>query len=67
MAKWEHLIKNETDYRAHMDYLHINPVKHGLVKWVKDWPYSIFHKVVEQEIYPQDWSGGMEEVLIYAD
>ena len=24
---WEHLIRDEADYRAHMDYVHINPVK----------------------------------------
>ncbi len=28
---WEHLIRDEADYQAHMDYVHINPVKHGLV------------------------------------
>jgi len=33
---WEHLIKDEADYRVHMDYVHINPVKHGLVKQVAD-------------------------------
>jgi len=42
---WEHLIRDEADYRAHMDYVHINPVKHGLVQRVKDWPYSTFHKL----------------------
>lgn len=28
---WEHCIRNEADYRAHMDYIHTNPIKHGLV------------------------------------
>lgn len=64
---WEHLIKDEADYRAHMDYVHINPVKHGLVKQVKNWPYSTFHKLVEQGIYTQDWGGGMEGNLSYED
>lgn len=64
---WEHLIRDEADYRAHMDYVHINPVKHGLVKYAKDWPYSTFHKLVEQGIYPQDWGGGLEERLSYED
>ena len=64
---WEHLIRDERDYQAHMDYVHINPVKHGLVKQVKDWPYSTFHKLVEQGIYSQDWGGGMEGVLEYED
>jgi putative transposase len=50
-----------------MDYVHINPVKHGLVKRVKDWPYFTFHKLVEQDIYSQDWGGGMEGHLSYED
>jgi putative transposase len=58
---WEHLIRNEADYRAHMDYVHINPVKHGLVKHVADWPYSTFHRLAEQGVYPPDWAGGDEE------
>ena len=62
---WEHLIKNEADYQAHMDYVHINPVKHGLVKQVKDWPYSTFHRLVAQGIYPHDWAGGMDGELAY--
>ena len=53
---WEHLIRDEADYRAHMDYVHINPVKHGLVARVADWPYSTFHRLVEQGVYPPDWS-----------
>jgi putative transposase len=54
---WEHLIRNEADYRAHLDYLHYNPVKHGWVKQVKDWPYSTFHRWVRQGVYPLDWAG----------
>lgn len=64
---WEHLIRDEADYQAHMDYVHINPVKHGLVKQVKDWPYSTFHKLVEQGIYSEDWGGGMDGNLSYED
>ena len=55
---WEHLIRDETDYRTHMDYVHINPLKHGLVPRVADWPYSTFHRLVAQGIYPADWSDG---------
>ena len=64
---WEHLIQDERDYQAHMDYVHINPVKHGLVMHVKDWPYSTFHRLVAQGIYPQDWAGGDENELDYRD
>jgi putative transposase len=52
---WEHLIRNERDAAAHMDYLHFNPVKHGLVTRVRDWPYSSFHRCVRDGLYPPDW------------
>ena len=54
---WEHLIRDEADFRAHMDYVHINPMKHGLVEHVADWPYSTFHGLVAQGVYARDWGG----------
>lgn len=50
-----------------MDYVHINPVKHGLVKCVADWPYSMFHRMVAEGIYPVNWVGGNEMELGYGD
>ena len=64
---WEHLIRDERDFQAHMDYVHINPVKHGLVERVADWPYSTFHRLVAKGIYPSDWAGGYERDLGYLD
>ncbi len=64
---WEHLIRDERDYRAHMDYVHINPLKHGLVKTVAAWPYSTFHRLVGEGIYPDYWGGGNEDELVYDD
>ena len=43
--------------RTHVDYIHFNPVKHGLVTRVRDWPYSSFHRMVRLGIYPLDWGG----------
>ena len=54
---WEHQIRGETDYQTHMDYCHYNPVKHGLVSRVQDWPYSTFHRYVQSGDYPIDWGG----------
>ncbi|MCY1298209.1 REP-associated tyrosine transposase [compost metagenome] len=54
---WEHRIRDEPDYRRHMDYLHWNPVKHGLVQRVADWPWSSFHRLVREGVYPADWGG----------
>ncbi|WP_026602894.1 REP-associated tyrosine transposase [Methylomonas sp. 11b] len=53
---WEHMITDEADYAAHIDYCHINPLKHGLVKHVNDWPYSTFHHYVALGLYPPDWA-----------
>ena len=54
---WEHTLRDECDYAAHVDYVHINPFKHGLVRHVSDWPYSSFHRFVKEGIYPLDWAG----------
>ena len=59
---WEHTIRDERDYAAHMDYVHINPLKHGHVARVADWPYSSFHRLVEAGVYAPDWAGGDGEI-----
>jgi putative transposase len=58
---WEHTIRDDSDYAAHFDYIHFNPVKHGLVAHAADWPFSSFHRSVSMGIYPADWaaSGAM--------
>ena len=38
-----------------MDYLHYNPVKHGYVDKVMDWPYSTFRHHVQRGLYPENW------------
>jgi putative transposase len=55
---WEHTICDERDYAAHVDYVHFNPVKHGLVSRAADWPFSSFHRAVARGDYPVDWGGG---------
>jgi putative transposase len=52
---WEHAIRDDRDYAAHVDYIHVNPFKHGLVQQVSDWPYSSFHRFAGQGIYPPNW------------
>ena len=49
------MILNKQDYNRHCDYIHWNPVKHGKVRNVKDWPYSSFHQYVKKGIYPVSW------------
>jgi REP-associated tyrosine transposase len=55
---WEHLLRNQTDVNSHVDYIHWNPVKHGWVKNVRDWPHSRFHRYVEQGVYSDSWGSG---------
>jgi putative transposase len=57
----EHLIRDETDFRHHVDYCHFNPVKHGLAKDLGDWPYSTFHRYVRAGLYPPGWAGNFAE------
>jgi putative transposase len=58
---WEHTIRDEADFARHIDYVHINPVKHGLVKRVSDWAPSSFHRFVKLGIYPLGWAGDLSE------
>ena len=55
---WEHLIRDDADYDAHVSYIHYNPVKHGHVARASDWPHSSFHRFVRSGIYAADWAAG---------
>jgi putative transposase len=60
---WEHTIRDEGDFSRHIDYVHINPLKHGLVTRVRDWPYSSFHRMVRLGVYPEDWAGDVARMV----
>jgi putative transposase len=55
---WEHTIRSEDDFERHVDY---NPVKHGHVARVCDWPFSSFHAYVRRGVLPEDWAGNADE------
>jgi len=59
---WEHTIRNENDFENHVNYIHHNPIKHGLVKKVKDWPYSSLHKYIREGLLPPGWSEDPVEI-----
>ena len=52
---WEHQVRDDLDFETHVEYIHYNPVKHGLVTNVKDWPFSTFHRFVRYGIYEINW------------
>ena len=60
---WEHAIRDDDDYAAHVDYVHVNPLKHGLVDAIGNWPHSSFHRCVARGVYPADW-GGADAIVV---
>jgi putative transposase len=59
---WEHAIRDDADLERHVNSIHYNPVKHGLVTCVADWPFSSFRRYVAQGILPADWAGDSTEL-----
>jgi putative transposase len=53
---WEYQIRDELDLARHVDYIHINPVKHGWAERVADWRWSTFHRYVRLGMLPIDWA-----------
>ena len=52
---WEHFIRDEQDLIKPIEYIHWNPVKHGWVQKVTDWPHSSFHNLVARGVYSMSW------------
>ncbi len=59
---WEHAIRSEADLERHIDYIRFNPVKHGHVTRVADWPHSSFHRYVERGLLVADWGGDVKDI-----
>jgi hypothetical protein len=57
-------IPDDGDFARHIDYIHYNPIKHGYVSRVSDWPHSSFHKFVGDGLLPLDWAGDAYEMSI---
>jgi len=52
---WEHLIRDDNDYEAHVNYIHYNPVKHGYVQQAAKWPYSSIHRYIKNGDISKNW------------
>jgi putative transposase len=63
---WEHRIRDEEELQRHIDYIHYNPVKHGLVDLISDWPWSTYHRYVRERLYRRDYwhdvKGDLDEI-----
>ena len=58
---WEHQIRDDADYLRHMDYLHMNPVKHGHCARPDAWPYSSLHRLIGEGLYPAGWATAIDD------
>ncbi len=63
---FEHTILSENELNNQIDYVHYNPLKHGLVKYVKDWKFSSFHNFVKKKLYEKDW-GSRKDIKNFMD
>ncbi len=59
---WEHAIRDDADLERHIDYIHFNPVKHGHVTRVADWPHRSYHRYVGRGLLTPDWGGDMRDI-----
>jgi putative transposase len=59
---WEHTIRDEKDLNRHIEYIHYNPVKHGLVQNVRDWEWSSFHRYVHMGLIDENWGSNQGEI-----
>jgi len=59
---WEHTLRDERDFRRHVDYIHYNPVKHGYVPRPSEWPHSSIHRYIQSGLLPPDWGAATVSV-----
>jgi putative transposase len=64
---WEHTIADEHDFDRHFDYVHYNPVKHGLVRSPSEWRESSFHRWVRAGVYDPEWGAAVHGPLLFDD
>jgi len=64
---WEHAIRDQEDWRRHMDYIHYNPVKHGLVDHPGEWRWSSFGRAVSRGWYEPSWGATEPEYVARMD
>ena len=60
---WEHLITDEADLQSHVDYIHINPVKHGHAARAADWPHSSIHRYIRAGWLAPDWAAEPSDII----
>ena len=52
---YDHIIRDERDLHRHLDYIHFNPVRHGLASTAEAYPHTSFHEWRKQGFYEAGW------------
>ena len=60
---WEHTVRHDADYENYVNYIHYNPIKHGLVDDLKNWPYSSFHHFVRAGLIDENWGSSVIQLV----
>jgi putative transposase len=61
---WEHTIRDDEDLVRHINYIHFNPVKHGLVTRLADWRWSSYHDYLRNGYYDEEWGDALPEDIV---
>jgi len=64
---YDHVIRDDEDYGRHLDYVHFNRVKHGLVDRAADYRWSSFEEWVKRGFYPADWGTAAPDRIRHMD
>ena len=56
---FDHIVRDEADLRAHLDYIHFNPCRHGYVTAPVDYRWSSMRSMVRKGFYSEQW-GALE-------
>jgi putative transposase len=52
---WDHVIRDQDDLSRHLDYIHYNPVKHGLALDPSSYTHSSFLEYCQCGLYNENW------------
>jgi putative transposase len=53
-------LHDEAELQRQVDYIHTDPVRHGLVPAPKRWPFSSLHAYIYHGLRPVYWSGDVD-------
>ena len=53
---WDHIIRDDQDFKRHLDYIHYNPVKHRQADIPRNYEYSSFHRYLARGYYDEQWA-----------